>query len=117
MTTGTAFFNSGMGICHPRRRTFMTLQTELRLLLNQQYRTSTGMWLICRDVTNQAITFCNRCMNVLRPTKETVTVSGKTTIRRIGPGPKHKTFARRFDSTGRLSQGTKKYYQETRQTI
>jgi hypothetical protein len=82
MATGTTFLNGGMGIGHPRRRAFMTLKAETWLLFKQDDGISSGMWLTRRAMTNQAITISNRCMDIFRPTKSGVTLSGQTSILR-----------------------------------
>ena len=82
MATGTTFCNGGMGIGHPRRRVFMTLKAETWLLFKQDDGTRAGMWLTSSAVTNQAITFGNRHMDIFRPTKSCVTLSGQTSLRR-----------------------------------
>ena len=81
MATATTFCNGGMGIGHRRRRIFMTLKAEAWLLFKQNDRTSPWMRLIRRAVTNQAITFGNRRMDIFRSTKSCVTLGGQTSLR------------------------------------
>ena len=82
MATATTFCNGGMGIGHPRRRVFMALKAETGLLFNKNNGARAGMWLIRRAVTNQAITFGNRGMDIFRSPKSCVTLGGQTSIRR-----------------------------------
>ena len=106
MAAGTTFCNGGMGIGPPRRRVLMTLKTEARLLFNENNGPRAGMWLTRRAVTNQAISFGNRHMDIFLSTNSCVTLSGQTSIRRLWPGSKHKAFTCLFDSKARPCQST-----------
>jgi hypothetical protein len=91
---------------HALGRVFMALQAKPWLLFNQPYGSGPGMGLIGRIVTNHAITFSDRDVDMLCPAKSCMTFRRDATVGRSGASPEDKAPARGFRSENRRRQST-----------